>query len=486
MLFFEKRSQMTTKPSHLALLRLGIFCLVLVFSISMFVVGGHPSAKAAGTFRNPIGTGADPFMVYFNGNYYLTNTQFDSIKMWKSPSIAGLLTAPPITVWTDSNSSRNREIWAPAFFQWNSHWYMYYTADDGNDANHRMYVLQSSGNDPAGPYTLKARVYDPSNDTWAIDGMLLNNNGALYFLYSSHGQGVQNALYIAPMSNPWTISGPRTYLPAAGTCTEVREAPATLQRNGRIFLVYSVCDTGKPDYHLEMATAQDTSNLLDPNSWVYNGVRFQRSDGVGVYGPGSCGFFKSPDGTQDWMVYHAKNTTTFTYDRRTSRAHQIGWRSDGSPELGVPDAAGATITLPSGDPGMSPVGLNDTNTTVGTNYFEFQGSWNAGSGCGVQCYYGNDHWSNVTNNAAIVHFYGTQVALLSVADVGNGIAGMSLDGGPETSVDYYASIRQGEQLQYVTPVLARGNHTLRIRVTGNKDNASGATYISIDRAEIYA
>ncbi|MBA2681263.1 MAG: glycoside hydrolase family 43 protein [Ktedonobacteraceae bacterium] len=456
-------------------------------ALQVGVFGGvHFQAKAAnGTFRNPLGTYPDPFMQYYNGNYYSVYTQDNTLKMAISPSIATLLTVTPKQVWSDTDPSRNKEVWAPAFFQWQDHWYLYYTADDGNDNNHRIYVLQSDGNDPAGPYSFKGRI-DPNNNSWAIDPWILNNNGSLYFLYSGDDGTTRNRLFINSMSDPLTLSSDRTELAANGTCGEVREAPSTLQRNGRVFLFYSVCDTGKPDYHLEMMAAQDNSNLLDANSWTNNGVQFQRADQNGVYGPGSNGFFKSPDGNEDWIIYHAKNTVNYTYEGRDTRAQKINWNSDGTPNLGTPLAAGATEDLPSGDPGPSPLGLNDTDTTPGANYFEFQGNWNSGGGCGVQCYYGNDHWSNETNAKAIIHFHGTQIALLSVSDVGNGIAGISIDGGSETNVDYYVGVRQGEQLHYVSPVLSSGDHTLTVRVTGDKNPASGSTYVSIDRAEIYS
>ncbi len=460
--------------------------LLLAISCIALFSGTFTHVKAAnGTFRNPLGKYPDPFIQYYNGNYYSVYTAGTSIQMAVSPSIATLLNANPITVWNETDSSRNQEMWAPSLFQSGDHWYLYYTADNGDDNNHRIYVLESSGNDPAGPYAFKGRI-DPSNNSWAIDPWILNNNGSLYFLYSGDDGSLRNRIFINAMSDPLTLSGGRTELGANGTCPEVREAPSTLQRNGRVFLFYSVCDTGKPDYHLEMMTAQDSSNLVDAHSWTNNGVQFQRADQNGVYAPGSNGFFKSPDGTQDWIVYHAKNTAAYTYDGRDTRAQQINWNPDGTPNLGTPIAAGATIDLPSGDPGHSPIGLNDTDTNVGTNYFEYQGNWNSGSGCGVQCYYGNDHWTNETNATATLHFYGTQAALLSVVDTGNGLVGISVDGGPETRVDYYAPVRQGEQLHYVSPVLSPGNHTLTIRVTGDKNPSSGSTYLSIDRAEIYS
>ena len=77
------------------------------------------------------------------------------------------------------------------------------------------------------------------------------------------------------------------------------------------------------------------------------------------------------------------------------------------------------------------------------------------------------------------------MALLSVADVGNGIAAISVDGGPEQRIDYYSSIRVGEQLMYISPALPSGPHTLKVRVTGDKNPASTSAVISLDRIEVY-
>jgi hypothetical protein len=70
-------------------------------------------------------------------------------------------------------------------------------------------------------------------------------------------------------------------------------------------------------------------------------------------------------------------------------------------------------------------------------------------------------------------------------DTGNGIAGISIDGGAEQRVDYYSSIRVGEQLVYVSPTLPAGPHTLKVRVTGSKNTSSSNTVISLDRIEVY-
>jgi hypothetical protein len=234
-----------------------------------------------------------------------------------------------------------------------------------------------------------------------------------------------------------------------------------------------------------MKTIPTNADPMNPANWSqHQGAVFARNDSVGAWGPGSNGFFKSPDGTEDWLVYHAKNTTEFTYDLRTTRIGKITWNADGTPNLGQPLAAGATLDVPAGDPGGGPYWINDTNDSSGMGSIAFQGDWTAYANCGVQCFFGNDHGSGSANATATYTFVGTQIALLSVRDSGNGIAAISIDGGAEKMADYYAPIRQGEQLNYLSPHLSYGSHTLQVRVTGDKNPSSSGIAISIDRAEI--
>ena len=306
--------------------------------------------RVPGKFQNPINGGADPWMTFHEGNYYLTTTQGDAIRMWKAPTLAALKTAKPVTVWKDSDPTRSQGMWAAEFHFITNRWYLYYTAtsSDNSDANHRMFVLESAGTDPLGPYAYKARLANPTNDQYAIDGTVFQKrtDGLWYFIWAARPGHV---LYIARMANPWTLRGHGVHIPASGFgCEEVREGPVVLQRHGKLFLTYSACDTQKPDYKLGILIADENADLMDPRSWKQHPRPvFERADSNGVFGPGHHGFFKSPDGAEDWIVYHGKTSSAYTYRGRTTRAQKFTWNADGTPNFGIPLSLDAIVDEPS-------------------------------------------------------------------------------------------------------------------------------------------
>jgi len=343
--------------SHLPL---GSLTLMGLTALAVFGAATPAAAKPQSTFTNPLKVhGADPWMTYYHGWYYLGTTTGSNVSLRRARHIADLKTAPDTVVWKDENHDRFQNVWAPEFHLLESghglRWYLYYTADDGKngDQNHRIYVAESAGTDPLGPYTYKAQLQtDPKNAYYAIDATVLKlPNGTLYAIWcgrpSDHGQG----LFIARMSNPWTITGERTALEASGFgCQWVREGPVTLLHDGRIFLIYSACSADTADYKLGMLEADLTADLLAPASWKQHPEPvFTRDDAHGIYGPGHNFFFRSPDGKEGWIVYHAKTSTNTTYADRTTRAQPFTWRPDGTPDFGRPLPIDTAIPVPSGE-----------------------------------------------------------------------------------------------------------------------------------------
>lgn len=306
-------------------------------------------------FRNPLlPVGPDPWIVFHKGFYYFTHTGHDRIPMRRARSLAELGEAEEATIWRDDHPMRRKEMWAPELYQLDGpngrRWYLYYTASDGQDLNHRCFVLEGQPDDPMGPYQFKAQLQtDPEDRLYAIDGhVLVKADGSMYLLWAGHPG---HRIFIQQLENPWTTKGERAMLETDGFgCEEVREGPVALQRDGRIFLIYSICDTGKPDYKLGMIWCDETDDVTDPASWrQWPEPVLTRNDEAGVYGPGHNGFFKSPDGREDWIVYHAKDVSEYTYDRRSPRCQPFTWREDGPPEFAPPIALGVELPAPAGE-----------------------------------------------------------------------------------------------------------------------------------------
>ncbi|GCE22261.1 hypothetical protein [Dictyobacter kobayashii] len=66
----------------------------------------------------------------------------------------------------------------------------------------------------------------------------------------------------------------------------------------------------------------------------------------------------------------------------------------------------------------------------------------------------------------------------------HGIGAFSIDGGPETMVDFYSPTNAGNTLVYTSPTLTAGQHTLKVRVTGQQNSNAHWNGINPDRVDI--
>ena len=280
----------------------------------------------------------------------------DAVFIWRAPKLQELFTQTatnPTQVWGPDFGGIPGGVtggecpWAPEIWFLDGKWYIYTAAENGDDnATHRMFVLEG-GSDPSNPlngtWTLKAKIFD-GTDQWAIDGTILEYNGNRYFVWSGWEgatDGQQN-LYIAPMSNPWTISGPRVLLSQPDYAWEeqglpINEGPEALYKNGTIHIIYAASGSWTTNYCLGQITFTG-GDILSKSSWVKKGTPvFSGSEG-----PGHCSFTQSPDGTEDWLVYCALRFP----DGHTVRAQKFTWNGT-DPVFGTPVATGTPITEPS-------------------------------------------------------------------------------------------------------------------------------------------
>jgi hypothetical protein len=91
-------------------------------------------------FTNPVlGPGQDPSVMMAGGWYYFTQTSPDAtyITIRRARSIKSLAAAPKTVVWRGGGAgSPCCEWWAPELHFIDGAWYIYTTADNGNNDNH--------------------------------------------------------------------------------------------------------------------------------------------------------------------------------------------------------------------------------------------------------------------------------------------------------------------------------------------------------------
>lgn len=312
------------------------------------------------TFQNPLTPGgADPCLFTYKGWYYFSWTRGNGVWIRKARRMEDLKSAADVQVVKPDSPERSTMIWAPEFHLIEGpngkRWYCYYTAanEKSVDDSHRMYVAESASDDPMGPYQFKARVLtDPKDEIYAIDGgPIVLPDGKLYFTWCGRPSSAGQGIYISRMSDPWTTTGNRAYLDLNGHgCRVVREGPNAIVRNGKVFLLYSVCSANEPGYKLAMVTADVGADLLNLASWQSHPLPvIARVDQNGVYGPGHSFFFKSLDGKEDWIIYHVKQTTETTYADRVAFAMKFTWSKEGTPVFSITPSKETLIRAPSGE-----------------------------------------------------------------------------------------------------------------------------------------
>jgi GH43 family beta-xylosidase len=301
--------------------------------------------------------GADPWvMKHSDGWYYGTWTTNVDVTLVRSPTISAFGGGERKVVYTPPAGVKN--LWAPEIHRIDGRWYIYVAADDGNNTNHRMFVLENSSANPFhGRFQLKGKVFDRTADRWAIDGTVLRVRDRLYFVWSGWegSEDVAQNLYIAPLQNPWTLGGRRVIISrpslpweARGGPPAVNEGPQVLVKGEFLHIVYSAAGSWSDHYCLGLLSARIDSDLLAASSWTKRPLPVFES-APGVPGPGHCSFVSSPDGRDEWIIYHAARYRGARWTRLL-RAQPFGWTDDGTPSFGRPAPPNQPIRLPGGEP----------------------------------------------------------------------------------------------------------------------------------------
>ena len=313
-----------------------------IASLVLFMAAVQGTAQVA---TNPILNHADPFITLqpVTGQYLLLATSRNKVTIWSGPTVERSASNAK-TVFTPSDGLY--ELWSPTLWHMDGHWWIYFTARmPGKE--HAIYVLKSDTDDALGNYTFLGAL--DLHGRAAIDPSLLTVDAVQYLMYVTVDSGA-NEIHLVRLAAPMQPVGAESLMAkpeypwelGAGSTRNypVDEGPTALYHAGKTFVVFSASDTASPRYCLGLLTFKG-GDPLEAANWVKSPEPvFEASPEHGIWGPGRGTFAVGRDGA-DWLLYAAKSTDAPTAQGRAIRVQRFTWRTDGTPDFGVPAKDGA-------------------------------------------------------------------------------------------------------------------------------------------------
>jgi GH43 family beta-xylosidase len=214
--------------------------------------------------------GQDPFVTMVDDVPLLIES-IDEEKIAISPldSLHSPQRKDTIIVWDDEYE---HQVWAPELHHVDGLWYIFYAASDGNNKNHRNYVLQAPH--PFGPYW---KIGAAGPDIWGIDMTRFDwwdgNSYAVWSGWEKNDDEFPQNLYIARMYDPITL-GMRVKLSVPEydwekSIAPILEGPQVCSNHGGLALLYSANASWKQEYSTGILTFVG-SDPLNPSHWQKN------------------------------------------------------------------------------------------------------------------------------------------------------------------------------------------------------------------------
>ncbi len=304
-------------------------------------------------FQNPVypETLADPFCFFHEGTYYAVGT--GHAKPADAPRVVPMVKSQDLQNWTSvgdvlvpPDEERGGEFWAPEVAFRDGLFYLYYHPGRPGGA-FRIRVAVSPN--PEGPYIdTGTPLTDAAQNDFAIDSHAFrDDDGQWYLFYATDFTDSDaktfrgTALVVDRLETMTRLAGtPQVVMRAhwPWQCFEAMrdwrgvkadwytlEGPTVVKRSGKYYCFYSGGCWENDTYGVDYLVAD---HVLGPWQEVggERGPQVMRTVPGRVIGPGHHSIVSSPDGTQDFAVYHAWN------DSRTERLMWVDpllWTPDG-------------------------------------------------------------------------------------------------------------------------------------------------------------
>lgn len=316
--------------------------------------------EGTSTYQNPVTAAGDPWVTYRDGYYYFTRTSGSSIGVAKATNLGDLANAPLVTVFKPASGTMySKDLWSPELHYFSAEdfdsdaftpdmagWYLLVACDDGDNANHRMYVLKALADDPQGQYghpetkqvNVPAKIVsdtdDSVNSVWTIGQTFAIIRGELYCFWVSETYETNRryqTIHISKMKTPWIATGKTavicvptepwekngaTYSVGADgkIYPEVVEGIAIVTGpNGEVFMLYCGSGYWTTEYCLGQLKLVGDDPISYDSWYKYPSPILTKN--TEMNGTGHCCYTTSPDGSINYIIYHAYMGTSNKGDR---------------------------------------------------------------------------------------------------------------------------------------------------------------------------
>ncbi|MEV6008859.1 family 43 glycosylhydrolase [Streptomyces sp. NPDC051976] len=371
--------------------------------------------------------------------------------------------------------------------------YMHVDSSDYGDA--RVGVATSST--PCGPYTYRGSVRPLGQQSRDI-GLFQDTDGAGYLLTEDRANGLR----IDRLSDD--------YLTVASSVAVLAdlEAPAMVKVHGTYYLfashltgwgtndnVYATASSPsgpwsawKPFAPTGSQTFNSQTSFVLPvtgrhgTSYVFIGDRWYSShlyDSAPIWLPMTIGGgAASLSWQRAWSIDVNAGTWSPQRTYTTYEADSDAVLGDGAAVVACTACTGSSAVGKLGMPSSSPFTYDDFDPAL-----KYTGTWTPATNqdWSQEDYDQTETYSTTADDSVSVAFTGTQAQWIGPKNTNGGIADVYLDGSKVATVDTYtAGGKSYQQVLYSASGLAAGDHTLTIKVTGQKNPASSADTIVVD------
>ena len=275
-------------------------------------------------FKNPMQNGADPFVLYYEGKYYMySTTETGQTLVGANDFATATEEGDGIFVYVSSDlkswkkhgyalkkgdSIGEKWFWAPEVLEYRGKFYMVYASEE--------HIAIAVSDHPLGPFKQENKRW--LREGMAIDGSFLVDDDGTVYLYYVRLDG-QNKIFVAKMKDDLSeieYEYPDCLISATDPWETldclIAEGPFVLKHKGLYYLTYSCNHTRCIDYAVGYAVSNSPVGPF--KRYEGNPIMKRRGSLIGV---GHHSFFSAKDGTL-MCAYHCHNVNSDYFKPRMS------------------------------------------------------------------------------------------------------------------------------------------------------------------------